>query len=77
MTSSSQIRRKRLRLFRSAHALRRSTLSSILKAGAVLAALGLAGCIADNPEDSDLPWASNKGWEGIAPIAPTMMDRYE
>ena len=37
----------------------------------------LAGCIADAPEDTDLPWASNKGWEGIAPIAPTMMDRYE
>ena len=37
----------------------------------------LAGCIADSAEDSDLPWASNKNWEGIAPIAPTMMDRYD
>jgi len=37
----------------------------------------LAGCIADTAEDSDLPWSSNRGWEGIAPIAPTLMDRYE
>ena len=45
-----------------------------------LAALALAllsGCIADTAEDTDLPWASNKNWEGIAPIAPTVMDRYE
>ena len=37
----------------------------------------LSGCIADTAEDSDLPWASNKGWEGLAPIAPSAMDRYE
>ena len=49
-------------------------------AGAVLAALIcglLSGCIADTAEDSDLPWASNKNWEGIAPTAPTVMDRYD
>lgn len=49
---------------------------------AILALLGLSaflliGCIADNPEDTDLPWSSNRGWEGIAPIAPQIMDRYE
>ena len=37
----------------------------------------VGGCIADTAEDTDLPWASNKSWEGIAPIAPTLMDRYE
>ena len=37
----------------------------------------LSGCIADSAEDSDLPWASNKKWEGMAPIAPTVMDRYD
>lgn len=36
-----------------------------------------AGCIADNAEDTDLPWASNKSWEGLAPISPTVMDRYD
>ena len=49
-------------------------------AGSILAAFALAllaGCLADSAEDSDLPWASNKSWEGMAPIAPTMMDRYE
>lgn len=52
--------------------------SSLTKS--VLAAFALAllaGCIADTAEDSDLPWASNKNWEGIAPIAPTLMDQYE
>ena len=37
----------------------------------------LAGCIADTAEDSDLPWASSKSWEGMAPISPTVMDRYD
>ena len=46
----------------------------------VLAGLGLAllaGCIADSAEDSDLPWATSQSWEGIAPIAPSVMDRYD
>ena len=37
----------------------------------------LSGCIADSAEDSDLPWASNRNWEGIAPISPQVMDRYD
>ena len=37
----------------------------------------LTGCIADTAEDTDLPWASNKSWEGMAPIAPSVMDRYD
>ena len=54
------------------------TLSSPIKAlAAALAMSILAGCLADSAEDSDLPWASNKVWEGIAPIAPSIMDRYE
>lgn len=47
-------------------------------ASAALLAIGLlSGCIADTAEDTDLPWASNKNWEGIVPIAPSLMDRYE
>ena len=54
------------------------TSSSLIKAFLAAFALSvLAGCIADTAEDSDLPWASNKHWEGIAPIAPTVMDRYD
>ena len=44
---------------------------------AVFALSVLAGCIADTAEDTDLPWASNKSWEGMAPIAPSVMDRYD
>ena len=47
----------------------------------ILAALSgaciLSGCIADTAEDTDLPWATNKSWEGIAPISPTITDRYD
>ena len=54
------------------------TSSSLIKAFfAGFALTVLVGCIADTAEDSELPWASNKNWEGIAPIAPTVMDRYD
>ena len=43
----------------------------------LIGALVLTGCIADSAEDSDLPWASNRNWEGIAPISPQVMDRYD
>lgn len=53
-------------------------LRKTLFAGAAAMTLAaMSGCIADNAEDSDLPWASNKSWEGIAPIAPSVMDRYD
>lgn len=48
-----------------------------LLALALLATALLTGCIADSAEDTNLPWASNKSWEGLAPIAPSVMDRYE
>ena len=51
---------------------------SLTKAALAAFALTLlAGCIADTAEDTDLPWASNKGWEGVAPISPAVMDRYD
>lgn len=57
------------------------TSSSLIDAAKVaLAAFALsvlAGCIADTAEDSNLPWSSNRSWEGMAPIAPSIMDRYE
>jgi hypothetical protein len=53
-------------------------LTKALKIAMIAAlAVGLCGCIADNAEDTDLPWASNKSWEGLAPISPTVMDRYD
>lgn len=55
----------------------RTALADMAKAALAAAALALAGCIADTPEDTNLPWSSNKSWEGLAPIAPSVMDRYE
>ncbi len=49
-------------------------------AAVLIAAVALAllsGCIADTAEDSDLPWASNNSWEGMAPIAPSVMNQYD
>ena len=51
--------------------------SQINAALAVLAALLLAGCIADAPEDTRLPWSTTKSWEGMVPVAPSIMDRYD
>lgn len=48
-----------------------------LLAFALLATAFFAGCIADTAEDTNLPWATNKSWEGMAPVAPGVMDRYE
>ena len=53
------------------------SLTDFLKVFAAAAALGLAGCIADTAEDTELPWASNRSWEGMAPISTSVMDRYE
>lgn len=51
------------------HALQSFTLYLLL-----IALFGLAGCIADSAEDSDLPWATNQGWEGMVPL-PTGANR--
>ena len=52
--------------------------AKLLRGFAAAVALGLlSGCIADTAEDTDLPWSSSKSWEGMAPIAPSVMDRYE
>lgn len=41
-------------------------------------ALGfLVGCIADSAEDSDLPWSSNRNWEGLGPLPSVITDRYD
>ena len=47
---------------------------AVLVSGALLL---LGGCIADTAEDTNLPWASSQSWEGMAPIAPSVIDRYQ
>ena len=44
---------------------------------ALLSMALLGGCIADTAEDSDLPWATNQGWEGMIPIPAGAMNQYE
>ncbi|MBR1870447.1 MAG: hypothetical protein IJ802_01305 [Kiritimatiellae bacterium] len=44
---------------------------------AVAAMAFLAGCIADTPEDSDLPWSQNKGWEGMVPLPAGALNQYD
>ena len=49
-----------------------------LALAAALGALLLAGgCIADTAEDSDLPWATNQGWEGMIPIPSGAANQYD
>ncbi len=44
---------------------------------ALLVLTFLGGCIADTAEDSDLPWATNQGWEGMVPIPGGVMNQYD
>ena len=37
----------------------------------------VGGCIADTAEDSDLPWATNQGWEGMIPIPSGAANQYD
>ena len=49
-------------------------------AAIAIAAVSLAcvsGCIADTPEDSDLPWSQNKGWEGMIPLPANALHQYD
>ncbi len=52
-----------------------------VSAFALAALLGMAmllsGCIADTAADSDLPWASDQGWENMMLLPGGMMDRYD
>lgn len=51
-------------------------LRRLLWAAAILSMTFLGGCIADTAEDSDLPWATNQGWEGMIPI-PGAINQYD
>ncbi|MDR2850036.1 MAG: hypothetical protein LBW77_05795 [Verrucomicrobiota bacterium] len=42
-----------------------------------LALLALSGCIADNPNETDMPWAAPASWEGTMPLPGGYMDRYQ
>ena len=37
----------------------------------------LAGCMAANPNETDMPWAAPAGWEGTMPLPGGYIDRYQ
>ena len=43
----------------------------------LLGLVAVGGCIADTAEDSDLPWATNQGWEGMIPIPTGAANQYD
>ena len=44
---------------------------------AALALLCLSGCMADNPNETDMPWAAPASWEGTMPLPGGYVDRYQ
>lgn len=44
---------------------------------ATLALFILAGCMADNPNETDMPWAAPASWEGTMPLPGGYIDRYQ
>ena len=44
---------------------------------ATLILLGISGCMADNPNETDMPWASPASWEGTMPLPGGYVDRYQ
>lgn len=49
-------------------------------AGAALLAAALslmAGCMADRPAETDIPWAAPQGWEGSMPLPSSIQHQYD
>jgi hypothetical protein len=44
---------------------------------ATLALFILSGCMADNPNETDMPWAAPASWEGTMPLPGGYVDRYQ
>ena len=44
---------------------------------ATLALSILSGCMADNPNETDMPWAAPASWEGTMPLPGGYVDRYQ
>lgn len=39
-------------------------------------AFAMTGCMVDNPNETDIPWAAPAGWEGTMPLPGGYVDRY-
>jgi hypothetical protein len=49
----------------------------ILVLAALLTLLITAGCISDNPNETDMPWSAPASWEGSMPLPGGFMNRQE
>jgi len=43
----------------------------------LLALLGTAGCMAEGPNETDIPWSAPASWEGTMPLPSGFANRYE
>lgn len=44
---------------------------------ALLTLLITAGCMSENPEETDMPWSAPASWEGTMPLPGGFMNRQE
>jgi hypothetical protein len=44
---------------------------------ALLMLLGTAGCMVDQPNETDIPWSSPASWEGTMPLPSSYMNQYQ
>ena len=49
----------------------------LLGLGLLLLLLVCAGCMADRPADTDMPWSTPARWEGTLPLPGGYVDRYQ
>lgn len=54
-----------------------SARAAVLSAAVLGLASLISGCIADTAADSDLPWASDQGWENMMLLPGGMRERYD
>ncbi len=49
----------------------------ILGFAALLTLLTTAGCMTENPSETDMPWSAPAAWEGSMPLPGGFMNRNE
>ena len=53
------------------------TAAAILGFAALLSLLVTAGCMSENPTETDMPWSAPATWEGTMPLPGGYLDRYQ
>ena len=50
---------------------------ALLGVAALLALLAAAGCMSDQPGETDMPWSAPASWEGTMPLPGGIRNQYE